>query len=75
MKWLILIVLTQGNPFAIPHKIFDTEDACVQYVSDLSNADEIAIEVISHAGFNVRVESIYCVTNQERKRHETIQKL
>ena len=75
MKWLILIALTQGNPFTIPNKTFDTEDDCVQYVSDLSNADELAIEVIAHAGFNVTVVGVYCVTTQERKRHETIQKL
>jgi len=49
MKWLILIALTQGNPFTVPNKTFDTEDDCVQYVSDLSNADELAIEVIAHA--------------------------
>ena len=75
MKWLILIALTQGNPFTIPNKTFDTEDDCVQYVSDLSNAEELAIEVIAHAGFNVTVTGVYCVTTQERKRHETIQKL
>jgi len=75
MKWIILIALTQGNPFTIPNKTFDTEDGCVQYVSDLSNADELAIEVIAHAGFNVTVAGVYCVTTQERKRHETIQKL
>ena len=31
MKWLILIALTQGNPFTVPNKSFDTEDGCVQY--------------------------------------------
>jgi hypothetical protein len=41
----------------------------------LSNADELAVEVIAHAGFNVKVAGVYCVTTQERKRHETIQKL
>jgi len=75
MKWLILIALTQGNPFTVPNKTFDTEDDCVQYVSDLSNAEELAIEVIAQVGFNNPVTGVYCVTNQERKRHETIQKL
>ena len=75
MKWLILIALTQGNPFTIPNKTFDTEDDCVQYVSDLSNAEELAIEVIAQVGFNNPVTGVYCVTNQQRKRHETIQKL
>ena len=75
MKWLILIALTQGNPFTILSKSFDTEDDCVQYVSDLSNADELAIEVIARAGFNVTVVGVYCVTTQEGKKYETIQKL
>ena len=75
MKWLILIALTQGNPFTVPNKTFDTEDDCVQYVSDLSNAEELAIEVIAQVGFNNPVTGVYCVTNQQRKRHETIQKL
>lgn len=75
MKWLILIALAQGNPFTVPNKTFDTEDDCVQYVSDLSNAEELAIEVIAQVGFNNPVTGVYCVTNQQRKRHETIQKL
>ena len=75
MKWLILIALSQGNPFTIDHKPFDTEDDCVAWVSDLSNAQELAIEVIAEVGFNNPVIGVYCITNQERKRHETIQKL
>jgi len=75
MKWLILIALTQGNPFTVPNKTFDTEDDCVAWVSNLSNAEELAIEVIAQVGFNNPVTGVYCVTNQERKRHETIQKL
>ena len=75
MKWLILIMLTQGSPFTIDNKTFDTEDDCVQYVSDLSNAQELAIEVIAEVGFNNPVTGVYCITDQERKRYETIQKL
>ena len=75
MKWLILIALTQGNPFTVHNKTFDTEDDCVAWVSNLSNAEELAIEVIAQVGFNNPVTGVYCVTNQERKRHETIQKL
>jgi|TARA_B100000287_G_C20179439_1_gene601579 hypothetical protein len=75
MKWLILIMLTQGNPFTIDHKPFDTEDDCVAWVSDLSNVQELAMEVIAKVGFNNPVTGIYCITNQERKTYETIQKL
>jgi len=75
MKWLILIAITQGNSFTIDHKPFDTEDQCVEYVSDLSNAQELAMEVIAQVGFNNPVTGVYCITDQERKRYETIQKL
>lgn len=75
MKWLILILLTKGNPLVLDHKPFDTEDDCVAYVSDYDNVEEFAVEVIAHAGFNNPVTGIYCVTNQERKTYETIQKL
>ena len=75
MKWLILVALTYGNPFTIDHKPFDTEDACVLWVNNLSNAEEIAIEVIAEVGFNNPVTGVYCITDQERKRRETIQKL
>ena len=75
MKWLILIALAQGNPFTIDHKPFDTEDDCVAWVSNLSNAEELAIEVIAQVGFNNPVIAIYCITDQQRTRHETIQKL
>ena len=75
MKWLILILVTQGNPFTIDHKTFDTEDDCVAWVSDINNVPELATEVISEVGFNNPVTGIYCITNQERKTYETIQKL
>ena len=75
MKWMILILLTKGNPLVLDHKPFETEDDCVAYVSDYYNAEEFAVEVIAHAGFNARVTGGYCVTNQERKTYETIQKL
>ena len=71
MKWLILIALTQGNPFTIDHKPFATEDDCVAWVSNLSNAEELAIEVIAQVGFNNPVTAIYCITDQQRKRYES----
>mgnify|MGYP003140596487 len=75
MKWLILILVTQGNPFTIDHKTFDTEDDCVAWVSDMNNVPELAKEVIAEVGFNNPVTGVYCITNQERKTYETIQKL
>ena len=75
MKWLILVTLAHGNPFTIDHKLFDTEDSCVLWVNNYSNAEEIAIEVIAEVGFNNPVTGVYCITDQERKKRETIQKL
>lgn len=75
MEWLILILVTQGNPFIIDHKTFDTEDDCVAWVNDINNVPELATEVIAEVGFNNPVTGIYCITNQERKTYETIQKL
>ena len=75
MKWLILIALANGNPFTIDHKLFDTEDDCVAWVNNYENVEEIAIEVIAQVGFNNPVTGVYCITNQERKKRETIQKL
>ena len=75
MKWLILIAIVSGNPFTIDHKSFDTEDACVLWVNNYENVEEIAIEVIAKVGFNNPVTGVYCITDQERKRYETIQKL
>ena len=75
MKWLILIAIVSGNPFTIDHKSFDTKDECVLWVNNYSNAEEIAIEVIAQVGFNNPVTGVYCITDQERKRYETIQKL
>ena len=75
MKWIILIMLVQGKPFTIDHKPFDTEDNCVAWVSDLGNVQELAMEVIAEVGFNNPVTGVYCITNQERKTYETIQKL
>ena len=75
MKWIILIMLVQGKSFTIDHKPFDTEDKCVEYVSDLNNAQELAMEVIAEVGFNNPVTGVYCITEQERKTYETIQKL
>ena len=75
MKWLILIALAQGSPFAIKHNPFETEDSCVEYLNDYSNADTLAMEVIAIAGFNNPVTGVFCVTEQEAKTYETIQKL
>ena len=71
MNWLILVTLTMGDPFLIPYKTFEYENACVEYVNDVNNASTLAIEVIAVAGFNDPVTSIICVAEYElQKRRE-----
>ena len=65
MNWLILVTLTMGDPFLIPYKTFEYENACVEYVNDVDNASTLAIEVISVAGFNDPVIDISCVIRRE----------
>ena len=60
-----------GDPFVIPYKTFEYENACVEYVNDVDNASTLAIEVIAIAGFNDPVTNIICVAEYElQKRRE-----
>ena len=47
MNWVILVTVTMGDPFVIPYKTFEYENACVEYVNDVDNASTLAIEVIA----------------------------
>ena len=58
--WIILVTLSMGDPFVIPYKTFEHEDACVEYVNNSNNTDTLAIEVIAIAGFNDPVTDIVC---------------
>jgi len=75
MKWLIFIALTQGSAFTIDDRPFDTEDDCIAYISNIDNVDHLAVEVIARGGFSARLTELQCITEQERKTYETIQKL
>ena len=68
MNRLILVTLTMGDPFLIPYKTFEYENACVEYVNDVDNASTLAIEVIAVAGFNDPVTNIICVAEYELQR-------
>ena len=68
MNWLILVTLTMGDPFLIPYKTFEYENACVEYVNNVDNASTLAIEVIAIAGFNDPVTNIICVAEYELQR-------
>ena len=71
MNWVILVTVTIGDPFLIPYKTFEYENACVEYVNNVDNASTLAIEVIAIAGFNDPVTNIICVAEYElQKRRE-----
>ena len=65
MSWVILVTLSFGDPFFVPHKTFEYKSVCIDYVSSADNADTLAIEVIAVAGFNDPVIDISCVTRRE----------
>jgi len=65
MNWIILVTLHMGDPFFIQHKDFSSEDVCIEYVSNVNNADTLAIEVIAVAGFNDPILDISCVRRRE----------
>ena len=65
MNWVILVTVTMGDPFLIPYKTFEYENACVEYVNNVDNASTLAIEVIAIAGFNDPVTNIICVAEYE----------
>jgi|TARA_R100001460_G_scaffold14269_2_gene32013 hypothetical protein len=60
VNWVILVTLSMGDPFVIPYKTFEHEDACVEYVNSPDNADTLAVEVIAIAGFNDPITGIVC---------------
>ncbi len=68
MNWVILVVVSMGDPFIIPYKTFEYENACVEYVNSVDNASTLAVEVIAIAGFNDPVTNIICVAEYELQR-------
>jgi len=68
MNWVILVTVMMGDPFVIPYKTFEYENACVEYVTDANNASTLAVEVIAIAGFNDPVTNIICVAEYELQR-------
>jgi hypothetical protein len=69
MKWLILVLLTKGEPFTIPIQEFESEDACYEYINSKENYPTIAIEVIAVAGFNDPVNDIKCLPENRVKEY------
>tara|TARA_B100000902_G_C26939278_1_gene730192 strand:+ start:83 stop:307 length:225 start_codon:yes stop_codon:yes gene_type:complete len=65
MKFLIIVMLTMGDPFIIKTLKFDSKEECVKYVNNPANADVLAIETIAVAGFNDPMTAILCLPENQ----------
>lgn len=70
MNWLILFTMTMAEPFAIERLKFNSENECLKYLKNPSNASTLAIEVIDIAGFNDDILDVQCVPNYKIKKDE-----
>jgi hypothetical protein len=61
MKWLIVFVMLEAEPFAIKTLPFETQNECKAYINDPANSDRLAIEVIDVAGFNDTILDVACM--------------
>lgn len=67
MTWLIYFTMAMAEPFAIERLKFDYENQCLEYLTDPSNANTLAIEVIAVAGFNDNIVDVQCVPDYKIK--------
>ena len=61
MKWLIVFVMLEAEPFAIKTLPFETQNECKAYINDPANSSRLAIEVIDVAGFNDTILNVACM--------------
>ena len=61
MKWLIVFVMLEAEPFALKMLPFETQNECKAYINDPANSDRLAIEVIDVAGFNDTILEVACM--------------
>jgi len=61
MKWLIVFVMLEAEPFALKTLPFETQNECKAYINDPANSDRLAIEVIDVAGFNDTILNVACM--------------
>ena len=61
MKWLIVFVMLEAEPFALKMLPFETQNECKAYINDPANSDRLAIEVIDVAGFNDTILNVACM--------------
>ena len=63
MKWFIVFVMLEANPFAVMTLPFDTQNECKSFINNPVNADRLAIEVIAEAGFEDEIIAVACLPN------------
>ena len=61
MKWLIVFVMLEAEPFALKILPFETQNECKAYINDPANSSRLAIEVIDVAGFNDTLLDVACM--------------
>ena len=61
MKWLIVFVMLEAEPFALKMLPFETQNECKAYINDPANSSRLAIEVINVAGFNDTLLDVACM--------------
>ena len=61
MKWLIVFVMLEAEPFALKTLPFETQNGCKAYINDPANSSRLAIEVIDVAGFNDTLLDVACM--------------
>ena len=61
MKWLIVFVMLEADPFAVKTLPFETQNECKAYINDPANSSRLAIEVIDVAGFNDTLLDVACM--------------
>jgi hypothetical protein len=61
MKWLIVFVMLEAEPFALKMLPFETQKECKAYINDPANSDRLAIEVIDVTGFNDTILDVACM--------------
>lgn len=61
MKWLIVFVMLEAEPFALKMLPFETQNECKAYINDPANSSRLAIEVIDVAGFNDTIVNVACM--------------
>ena len=61
MKWLIIFVMLEAEPFALKMLPFETQNECKAFINDPANSDRLAIEVIDVAGFNDTIVNVACM--------------